>query len=176
MLKEKQCAGKYGCGEILPLEYFSPDKGGKHGKKASCKECRNAQDKRYLNENPEVLAKGRASQKAWYNRNSDKEIARSKARYRANPGYVCNVVKEGYDTGHVVYKISNHNGEGGFINNDYVGCTGNIYLRKNHHKSDGKLNTDRIVILSYCKDKEEALMVEAMYHTIGYDGKDEYHV
>ena len=158
MLKEKQCAGKYGCGEILPLEYFSPDEAGKHGKKASCKKCR------------------RASQKAWYNRNSDKEIANKKAWRAKNPSYVCNVVKEGYDTGHVVYKISNHNGEGGFINNDYVGCTGNIYLRKNHHKSDGKLNTDRIVILSYCKDKEEALMVEAMYHTIGYDGKDEYHV
>lgn len=158
-ITEKKCKGKNGCGNTLPLEDFTPLKGGKCGRTTNCKKCRAVREKRYLKENPEVKAKVRALDKAWH---------------AANPNYIGLAERVGYETGYVVYMIENYDSEG----NDYIGQTKNPYNRMRSHKCgskrDGtpsKLNTDCYKILAYCKTRQEALEIEASYHDRGYHGR-----
>jgi len=158
MIQQKQCGGKNGCGEMLPLENFAMQKTGKYGRTSNCKQCKGVYVKEYYKENPDKYTEKKALCKAWVS---------------ANPGYITPSMQAGYDLGFVVYLIPNHNGEG----DDYVGQTSNVYCRTNYHRNGHKvkgilpkLNTDKIKILHYCDMREEALELEASYHARGFAG------
>lgn len=76
-LVEKTCTG---CGVGYPptLEYFSPDKKGKNGLQSRCKECKNAECRRYYRNNK----KKRCDHNKVYNR----------AYYKTLKGYITRVI------------------------------------------------------------------------------------
>ena len=178
METHKECIGKYGCGEMLPLEDFHKDKHRKHGRTIRCKKCNNAHEKKYLRDNPEVkakcYAKHRATAKAWRAANPEKVKANKKAWRAKNPGYITPGMQAGLDMGVIVYCIRNYDNLG----NDYVGCTENFPKRMTKHKNGDKalvippkLNTKNAEVLHKCgDDRELGDKLEADLHAQGYHG------
>ena len=185
MIEVKECTGKYGCNEVLPLSDFTTVKDTKTGRHGTCKKCMNSHNKNYLKENPEVKDKQiaairnweatnpdrkKANVKAWQEANPDK-VKAAKARFlKKNPGYVEPCAEAGYNMGHVVYVVRNYDGVG----NDYVGQTKNLYKRTIAHKSLGKLNTESAEVLHNCESREENVRKEAALHAQGYHGRNKY--
>ena len=91
---EKACTK---CGEVKLLEDFGVEKRVKSGRRAACKECDNAYNRKCYEENRDkkiarqkkYYAKNRdkslASQKKYREDNRDKELARHKKHYEDNP-------------------------------------------------------------------------------------------
>jgi len=184
----RQCVGKHGCGEMLPLEDFHKDKNGKHGRNSCCKKCRRAYQRKYLKENPEVYAKQKAweannskkvaaAKKAWAEANKELVKSNSARFYKNNPNYIAPHIQAGLDMGIIVYCIRDYDGLG--LGHDYVGCTENFPKRTKQHKNGNeargippKLNTDNAEILHECGgDREEGERLEAALHAQGYHGE-----
>ena len=76
---EKACTK---CGEVKPLEDFHVEKNIKSGRKAACKECYNASNKKYYAENSDDV---NARNRKRYEENRDKDLARKKKDREDNP-------------------------------------------------------------------------------------------
>ena len=61
----------------------------------------------------------------------------------------------------IVYQLPNAN--------NYVGQTNNPYYRMYSHRAKGR-NSDNWIELSRCNTLQEALAIEAHYHSLGYPG------
>jgi hypothetical protein len=55
------------------------------------------------------------------------------------------------------------------VNDNYVGTTENLNKRLSHHKANGR-DTSIVRTIKVLDDRQEALELEALMHTIGYKG------
>ena len=63
----------------------------------------------------------------------------------------------------IVYQLPNAN--------NYIGQTNQPQLRMNNHKLNGR-NSDNWIELHRCNTLQEALTIEAQYHSLGYPGEN----
>jgi hypothetical protein len=70
------------CGEVKPLEEFSPDARARDGRQSSCRVCNRAASRARRAADPEKV---RAKARAYWEANLDKVRAADRARYAANP-------------------------------------------------------------------------------------------
>ena len=70
------------CGEVKPLEDYSPDKQNKDGRQSACKTCKAASQRAYRKANPEKEA---ARKRAYQQANKEKATATKRAWRQANP-------------------------------------------------------------------------------------------
>lgn len=132
--------------EKLPNE-FSKRKDAKDGLQGRCKQCSNQ------------------TVTEWQKNNKDK-ANKSTAKWRNNnQEYFKQYYGEYYKAKHlpywIVYQLPNAN--------NYVGQTNVPEYRMNHHKFMGR-NTDNWIELGRCNTLQEALALEAHYHSLGYPG------
>jgi len=57
------------------------------------------------------------------------------------------------------------------VKENYVGVTKNLKSRLNFHKNKSNRDISEVIILCECKDRAEALEIEAALHKEGYNGK-----
>ena len=126
------------------------------------KEERKEYNRKHYQDNKEKKA---AYNKAWNLKNKEKKAAYSKFHNEANKEKKA-VQKKAWiedkkDGLYTVYLI---------VNGNYVGQTDNLYARLATHKSKHKRDVSNIQILGKYKTREEAMKVEAEYHSKGYLG------
>ena len=66
----------------------------------------------------------------------------------------------------VVYQIPNYDGK----DNIYAGVTANTINRMHKHKSLGKQNVDKMIVVAICKTREHARFIEDLLHKLGCHG------
>tara|TARA_R110000796_G_scaffold214939_2_gene330969 strand:+ start:75 stop:665 length:591 start_codon:yes stop_codon:yes gene_type:complete len=141
------------------------------------------QKKAYYQDNKESIA---VKDKAYYEANRESILIRTKAYSESNKEAIA-IKKKAYAeankekiairmktyyeaqrlTHHIVYCLPYYDQHGHMA---YAGVTDNPTWRMISHNSSGK-NTDDWFILQVCNTREEALRVEAEYHSKGYAGK-----
>ena len=140
------------CNVEKPLDGFYNDKRSSDGKGWKCKQCNKLNSQKHYSQTKDVYI---AKMNKWHNDNKRK-VRQCQNNIRLNR-----------KTSHwIVYQLPNAD--------NYVGYTNNAYDRMYHHQANGR-NTDNWITLQKCNTKQEALIIEAHYHTLGYPGGNPYY-
>ena len=106
---QKECTK---CGEVKPLEGFGVRNKSKSGRAASCKDCDNARNKKYREENRDKVSARKKKyhednrdeiavyRKKYYEKNRDETLARNKKYYEENRDKVSAREKKYYEENH----------------------------------------------------------------------------
>tara|TARA_R110000823_G_scaffold311076_1_gene436337 strand:- start:452 stop:895 length:444 start_codon:yes stop_codon:yes gene_type:complete len=139
----KQCTK---CKDSKELVLYSKRKASLDGYSPICKICKSNKAKTHYKENRERIIK-RVSSRTELNRESINDYKRRLHKSTKHKP--------------VVYLL---------INEDYVGVTENIKHRLSSHKHRSNRDTS-YRILAELDNREDALELEALLHSIGYNGK-----
>ena len=124
-------------------------------------------NKKYSSKNKEKRAE---YQRGYYQDNIQEIKDKSNSTYASNKEAIRAKQKAYYETNKlpytIVYSIPDYNGKG----DDYCGVTSYPEHRMSGHKTKGRLNTDKWYTLDKVDKREDAMIIEAKYHSQGYHG------
>ena len=117
------------------------------------------------------------SKRKWREANREKLANDSKAWRQANKDYAKAYYKKNKEKMKASSKDFRESKKDGLytvyylVNENYVGQTNNLYQRLSVHKNDNSRDVSIVKIIGKYKTREEAIEVEASYHSIGFNGR-----